>query len=212
MVEFIEQLWSRLGVFKDGNRLSFLGFFEAFLEIGVGFEAGMSNDCEIRGKIGEVKRFLDGGISTTDDGDMLPFYKVAVAEGAVRNWRLRREVEMLRGGAGGNKDLVGADRFVVDEQLEVVGITPELLTLTVDDFGASLDGLGTHFFGKTGAKTVETGIISEVRDFSECATNAAAFKDFDFEPGASGIEGGGKCGRAAANNGEVAGSIDGLRI
>lgn len=203
VVGFIEELGGGVSILKDSNIVGFAGFVEALEEIGVGLEVGMRDDSEVLGEAGEVERLLDGGIRAADYGDVLPFYKVAIAKGAVGYRWTRDEAEFFRGGAGRDEDFFRQDRSVVNRKLETISVAPKFLTFAIDDFGTSLDGLTTHLFSEVGAEAGETGIIREVGDLSKSATDAGAFEDLSLDAGASGVKGGGEGGRTAADDSEV---------
>jgi len=203
MVEFIEELGGGVSILKDFNIVGFAGFVEALEEIGVGLEARMRDDGEVLGEAGEIERLLDGGICAADYGDVLPFYEVAIAKGAIGYRWTRGEAEFFRGGAGRDEDFFRQDRSVVNRKLETISVAPKFLTFAIDDFGTSLDGLTTHLLSEVGAEAGETGIIREVGDLSKSAADAGTLEDLSLDASASGIKSGGESGRTAADDSEV---------
>lgn len=85
----------------------------------------------------------------------------------------------------------------------MVGGVPEFLAFAVGNFSASLDGLAAHLFGKVRTGTSEAGVIGEVGNFGESATDTGTFKNLGLDASARRVESSGEGSRTAADDSEV---------
>lgn len=227
--EGIEQVGGGFKMFADGDTPQGAELGD---EVRFGLEGGMGDEGEGLDQGGEAEGFLNGGVTAADYGDVLTLGEVGVTEGAIGDGDGEGEGERARFGAGGEQNGAGADGFAVNGEFKAGGggvrnrvggsggLSRGVIrgggggigrwfkgadggTFAVGDGGAGGFGLAAHGGGEVATGAGEAGIVTDLGDFAEGATDVGALKNANAETGAGGIEGGGEGGGTAADNGEV---------
>ena len=158
--------------------------------------------------VGEVQRFLDGGIAAANHGDISAAIEEAVAGGAGRHASaligfLRRQAQPAGLRAGGDDHRVG--------QPDIAGIADAaertLREIDVHDqvmknFGADVAGLRLHLLHQPGAlhRGREAGVVLHVGGDHQLAARLQAGHQHGRQAGARRVDSGGVAGGAGADD------------
>ena len=168
------------------------------------------DQVDFLGDVGQVQRFLDGGIAAADHADHLVAVEEAVAGGAGGNALahegfFRRHAQVLRGGTGGNDQCIAGISATIALQCEGALLQLGGVDVVVDDLGVETLGVLLHA-GHQRRAGKAFDVARPVVDFGGGGQLAAWLDAGDhhwLEIGACGVHGGGIAGRTGAQDDEA---------
>ena len=168
------------------------------------------DQVDFLGDVGQVQRFLDGGIAAADHLNHLVAVEEAVAGGAGGNALPMKAssddyAQVLRGGTGGNDQCIAGISATIALQCEGALLQLGGVDVVVDDLGVETLGVLLHA-GHQRRAGKAFDVARPVVDFGGGGQLAAWLDAGDhhwLEIGACGVHGGGIAGRTGAQDDEA---------
>ena len=167
------------------------------------------DDVQLASVLCQVGAFLNGGVATADDGDVLALEERAVAHGAVRNTAgaqaLLARYAQLPGVATGGHDhrgrAIGA--FLADNDV-LVALRVDFEREVGDDLGPEFAGVFLELGSQVRAgDTQEAGVILDNIGVEDFAPGDTFFQDACLQLGSSAVHAGAEAGRPGADDEQV---------